>query len=307
MLSRSPPGGLFGDDEDDGEDPLGPLGGGAAAEKESDGAAQAEEEAAAAKAAEEAAVAKEAAAGGVDLSVSGVQLDALTRPSGREREPPWRKLQEQFECAIVCSRATLSVALRGRAEAVARLQTALQVHLDVDEHVRTVPEHSIAVIIGSKGVNIKKLQDESRAAFELDKTSCRVTIRGTKAATCKAARLLDELLERFGTQLEIQVLPRQVPLVIGRGGATIKQLQADSGATISAAKEDGCVRVRGSQAAVEAAVPLIHALLASSEARSDAGPPAGAAAPAPATRSDGPPGLKGRRGEGPPGLRLPAS
>mmetsp|Transcript_39145 Transcript_39145/g.86053 ORF Transcript_39145/g.86053 Transcript_39145/m.86053 type:complete len:88 (-) Transcript_39145:293-556(-) len=78
----------------------------------------------------------------------------------------------------------------------------------------------------------------------------------------------------------MRVTQRQVPLVIGRGGATIKQLQADSGAIINVDKEDSVLRIRGSKQAVELATSLVQKLL--SPPQQHAQPPA---APMP------PPGL----------------
>ena len=70
-----------------------------------------------------------------------------------------------------------------------------------------------------------------------------LSVRGRKAQVEAAIRLLDDL----GVEQEVPVAPKQIPLIIGRGGATgIRQLSADSGATIDVSKEDGVVRMRGS-------------------------------------------------------------
>lgn len=230
----------------------------------------------------------EAAKNAVDLPLTRVQLDKLGRaaPHSRDREPLSSKLQSQFECAVVVDRAAMTLSLRGRAEAMVRLQAFLDVQLDVDEHVRDVPGQSLSLIIGKGGVNIKRLQSESGAVFDLDKISGRVRIHGTNAAVQKAVQLLDELLEQFGSNVEIRLQPRQVPLIIGRAGATIKALQAESGASIVVSKEELLVRLRGSKSAIDAAKQRIQALLQDSHP-SAAGPPARSAA--------GPP----------PGLRLP--
>ena len=54
-----------------------------------------------------------------------------------------------------------------------------------------------------------------------------------------------------------------MPLIIGRGGATIRQLESDSGATITVSKDDSraVVRVRGSKRAVDKATELLQQLI----------------------------------------------
>ena len=85
-------------------------------------------------------------------------------------------------------------------------------------------------------------------------------------------------------------------LIIGKGGATIRQLQQDSGAQIDIRKEDSIVRVRGSAAQIEDAQQRIKVLLgASSKPSAGAGAGAGAAPPGlsqpTAAAADPPPGL----------------
>ena len=90
----------------------------------------------------------------------------------------------------------------------------------------------------------------------------------------------------------------QAALIIGKGGATIRQLQQESGAQIDIRKEDSIVRVRGSAAQIEEAQRRIKVLLgASSKPSAGAGAGAGAGAAPPglsqarAAAADPPPRL----------------
>jgi len=225
----------------------------------------------------------------VQLTLNSAQMDRLHRPPGREREVLVRKLQEQHEVALIIDRSTMLLSMRGRAAAVASAQRAMEAALDVDEHERTVPMQTIPVIIGKGGSNIKRLKQDSGATFDLDRTTGRLRIQGSKTMVAKGCELLDELLEQNGGALELRVQPRQIPLIIGRGGSTIRQLQQDSGASIAVQKEESVVRMRGSMQAVEMAKLLIEQLLAPPSSNMDR---SRQHAPAP------PPGLGGP----PPGL-----
>ena len=159
-----------------------------------------------------------------------------------------------------------------------------------------VNDRLVPIIIGRGGANIKKLQTESGASVDLDRTNGRVTVRGRRAQVLAAVTMLDELSAQFN-ESEIRVNPRQIPLLIGRGGSTIRQLQADTNATIDIRKEEGVVRIRGSPAAIEEGLRRIRELLApqnSNVAQTTGNGHNPAAGP--------PPGLPTPMGRAPPGL-----
>ena len=182
---------------------------------------------------------------------------ASSRLQGRDqpRESLLQRLQEQYECALLPDPTAQELQLRGRADPVARMKAALEQQLDVDEHEREVSSHMVPVIIGKGGATIRRLNEQSAAEFGLDRPTGVVSIRGRKLAVQKGVALLDELIEQYGGARDLPIKERQIPLIIGRGGATIKQLQADSGATISVAKEELFVRVRGSRSRASIAAP----------------------------------------------------
>jgi hypothetical protein len=231
------------------------------------------------------------------MSLSAAQVDRLTARGHRGDAPMLKRLQEAHMCALVLDRTARTLQIVGTGGAGERVETILNTELDVDEHSREVSDRLVPIIIGRGGSNIKRLIAESGAQVDLDRSSRRVTVRGRKAQVAKAVAMLDELVGEAGEEEEIPVPARQLGLIIGRGGATIRQLQADSGATIDVRKDVNSVKVRGSAAQVEKATGLIRELLSGAEAaRTAAGPPPGLRPqPPPAA----PPGLAAAS---PPGL-----
>lgn len=196
-----------------------------------------------------------------ELSV--VQMERLLRPASRAAgaEPFYRKLQESHHAVLHLDRVGRTLTLFGLPAAVQSVQQALASALDVCEERRQVALATIPIIIGRAGANIKRLQQESGASFDIDRNAGHVRVYGSKAAVAAAVAALDALLVEHGGSSELPVKAKQVPLIIGRGGATIRQLESDSGATITVSKDDGVVRVRGSKRAVDKATELLQQLL----------------------------------------------
>ena len=245
----------------------------------------------------------EAKAAKVVLPTRPAAIDKLThvRPTVSQKQSPptlHKRLQDANLVAIVIDRTENVLTLLGRAAAVAKVEKVLEEELDVDEHIRLVSERLIPVIIGRGGCNIKKLQDDSGANVSLERGGNRVVVRGRTSQVAKAVAMLDELTAGNGEK-DVHVTSRQIPLIIGRGGEKIRQLQQESGAQLDVRKDDGLVRIRGNAAAVEKATQLVQALLAEGAN----GQANGAASKLPKP----PPGLSGRAaapsdGPPPPGL-----
>ena len=104
------------------------------------------------------------------------KLQARAGGKGGGGESLLMRLQEQHDCAIVLPPAgatsagsQLQLQLRGRADAVAHMQKALETQLDVDEHEVSVAQHMVPVIIGKGGATIRRLGEQSGAEFSLDR------------------------------------------------------------------------------------------------------------------------------------------
>lgn len=241
---------------------------------------------------------------GVSAEMGRLRCADVGAPRGAQTYPPARRSlfltclshtpvsrpQDSTLCALHLDRVALTLTVFGRHVAVSRALKSLETALDVGEESRQVPLSVIPIIIGRGGSTIKRLQQDSGATFDINRNTGSVRVYGKQEAVATAVRLLDGLLAEQGGVHEHPILARQVPLIIGRGGSTIKSLQAESGATIVVSKEENCVRIRGPRHAVDKAVELLANLL-------DGGP-RGAAPTAGAAGSEPPPGC----GSAPPSM-----
>ena len=103
-----------------------------------------------------------------------------------------------------------------------------------DAHLRDAWKPAIiAQLIGPAGSTIKRLQAETGARIDVDSqhTPCEVTISGASPAIVEAARRAVEAIVS-PTSVHIRCDSSSVGQVIGPKGATIKRLQAETGARI---------------------------------------------------------------------------
>eukprot|EP00936_MAST-01D_sp_MAST-1D-sp1_P002931 g2931.t1 len=129
--------------------------------------------------------------------------------------------------------------------------------------------------------NMQKAERISNAFIELDQAACKATLipRGDRvsgsgggagpAAARAAARALRRLLEENDTA-EMELDPSAVSMVIGKGGATIQKIEAETGAQLRMARDEGfgstarqraVLRLRGEAAQIDAARAAIQAIV----------------------------------------------
>lgn len=111
-----------------------------------------------------------------------------------------------------------------------------------------VPRASVGMIIGKGGETIKRLAAESGAKIQFkpdeDQTTpdrCAV-IQGTTEQIAKATQMISELVNKSGAGSGAEMFYMHVPsnktgLVIGKGGETIKQICAESGAHVELSRD----------------------------------------------------------------------
>ena len=111
-----------------------------------------------------------------------------------------------------------------------------------------VPRASVGMIIGKGGETIKRLAAESGAKIQFkpdeDQTTpdrCAV-IQGTTEQIAKATQFISELVNKSGVGSGSEMFYMHVPsnktgLVIGKGGETIKQICAESGAHVELSRD----------------------------------------------------------------------
>eukprot|EP00802_Teleaulax_amphioxeia_P006910 Tamp_06916.p1 GENE.Tamp_06916~~Tamp_06916.p1 ORF type:complete len:443 (+),score=136.26 Tamp_06916:129-1331(+) len=148
--------------------------------------------------------------------------------------------------------------------------------------VRT--EH-VKILIGKRGEKVHSMMQESGAKIFIsnqpgqDSSMRKMAIMGPADAVAKAKALVNAQIEYAETSavLEqsttVQIPVKQTGLVIGKAGATIKDIEAETGATVNIESrnqpQDGAhtsVRVSGSAEAIEQAVARINAIVADASA-----------------------------------------
>lgn len=150
---------------------------------------------------------------------------------------------------------------------------------DWAEETVQIAESQVGHIIGEAGQSVRALQEESGAKIDVDAKG-RVLIRGATDSVVRAIDMVAELMDKapgVETTVEepvedaveetLEVPENLIGRVIGRGGETIKKLEADSGARIKVNSKGGSptIKVQGIGDAVTCAIDLIKAILAKFE------------------------------------------
>jgi len=120
-------------------------------------------------------------------------------------------------------------------------------------------------IIGAKGAVIQSIVARSGARVDLgkDKSDNTCTISGTADEVQRAAEMVKAIIKERddfqATQVEetVEVPEDRVPAIIGKGGAKIKELQAESGAKINIERGANVVTLMGTVVEVQLARELI--------------------------------------------------
>ncbi|XP_048227455.1 far upstream element-binding protein 1 isoform X3 [Ricinus communis] len=168
-----------------------------------------------------------------------------------------------------------------------------------------VPNDKVGVLIGKGGDTIRYLQYNSGAKIQITRdmdadphsTTRPVELIGTLSSISKAEKLINAVIAEadaggspslvarglpsaqtagVGDQIEMQVPNEKVGLIIGRGGDTIKALQAKSGARIQLipqhppegdASKERTVRVTGDRKQIEIAREMIKDVMSQQNVR----------------------------------------
>eukprot|EP00941_MAST-03F_sp_MAST-3F-sp1_P001779 g1779.t1 len=185
-----------------------------------------------------------------------------------------RQLEEGAgNCSIDIDREGLSILLRGSADAVRKVRSdfeaLLKEHAKENAELRIPHDELIPTIIGQKGSTIKELREKSGANFDIDRDNMTITVRGKKEQVEEGKRLIEEIFVKFeNRRFELKINPDFAPTLIGKGGATIRTLQNDTGCRINVDSNLGVVVVRASdEEKLPAARELIEAMISEYEER----------------------------------------
>lgn len=162
-----------------------------------------------------------------------------------------------------------------------------------DDMTINIPQNMVGLLIGKGGETIRQLQERTGAHIQVTKDTendpqsgarvVKVRLGGTKQQLDNVRKEIDALIEvrgnpgtvgADGSRTESVYVPgAHVGVVIGRGGETIKRLQAQTGARIQVSKDDsGTEReiiISGSDRQLEFARSEINVLIADAVRRDE--------------------------------------
>jgi len=133
-----------------------------------------------------------------------------------------------------------------------------------------VEDKQLPALIGSKGVTIRAIQDDSGTVIDIIRDSNTLEIRGSKAAVASAVTAINAiLLENKEISCDVRVDKEYIPAIVGTKGATIQAMQKDSGfAKFDIIKDDPdrpVIRIRGRKEQMEKGKELLMECIADIE------------------------------------------
>lgn len=197
----------------------------------------------------------DATSGFEEVSVEQKMIPALVGKGG----VVIRKIQEDSGAFVDINRSKddddkgPSLRVRGTRKSV---KAAVQlIHDIINDNVEIefdipINKEFVSAIVGAKGVTIQQMQKDSGfCKFDIvkdDPENPIVRIKGRAEQLELGKQVYAETLASIEKQFRsIPLSQVMCPVVIGKGGATIKKLQEDSGARISYDRKNNVLRLRG--------------------------------------------------------------
>ena len=198
-----------------------------------------------------------------------------------------RKLTEDSGARIDLLKDTGECKVSGTAEAVESALKAIRAMLkkDADTVNETFDCDSsrFGLIIGRGGETIRALSSEFSVNINTDDTNNQINVKGSKKNVAKAIAKIQGIVAKQkeagpfgalpeGTEFEVvEIADNLKGRIIGTRGATIKKLQADSGAKIDFARKgsDGGCRISGTTEQIAAAKKLIDEIKEKAKAQEE--------------------------------------
>jgi len=186
-----------------------------------------------------------------------------------------RKLQEDSGARIDLDKDTGECKVRGSQAGVTSAMKAIKAILKKDADTVTeamdCPHNRFGLVIGRGGETIRALSNEFKVQINTDDQNDQINVRGSKKNVKKAIAKIESILAKqkaagpFGPLADgveseiIEVADNLKGRIIGTRGATIKKLQAESGAKIDFARKgsDAGCRLSGTAEQIAAAKKLI--------------------------------------------------
>ena len=135
-----------------------------------------------------------------------------------------------------------------------------------------VPAEMLGRVIGRGGETIRRLQEESGARIQVERDANRVVIRGTADNAQRAKELVLDIVntppgQASASGIKNDFVRHVMPAggcegkIIGKGGDSIRELCARTGAKIQIDKDAATVTIQGKQEQVDAAIALVQAII----------------------------------------------
>lgn len=173
------------------------------------------------------------------------------------------------------SKPRVHVTIRGRQENVDEAMRRIKAHAErvADETTATVTLPTNVdrrVLIGKQGNYVQRLESkyEVRVLFpKAEDSDSAITIRGPRKGVEGAKKELSELIEyevENSQQAVVKVPVKAVSRIVGRGGASVNQIMAETGAAVDVESHDSSssgnvnVTLKGTKEAVGAAKKVIE-------------------------------------------------
>jgi predicted PilT family ATPase len=180
---------------------------------------------------------------GVSISAAELPADMDTKKpkqkrGGRDRRRGGGRSQEEDDDVGTEENAEPDklMTIVGATQAVAAAKKALEAFVVSNHHdVLTVAEEMIGVVVGRGGKSIQRLTQESGARIDIQGTQ--VYMYGTAEQVQQAKIGVQGLIASTASTI-VSLSRADARTVLGPKGATIKQIQADSGARIQVQIED---------------------------------------------------------------------
>ena len=137
------------------------------------------------------------------------------------------------------------IKLSGDADAVAtareRLDAVIAANFEVPVEIEE--DEFIGALVGKGGASIKALQTELEVRLDIDRAAKRIVCRGDREKAQAAAENVAERQRKYiAENATLKVPGDMIPMVNGRGGALLRTIESDTGATLASGRE-GVVRI----------------------------------------------------------------
>lgn len=182
-----------------------------------------------------------------------------------------KAIQQESGARLDIDKDSNTITIGGQPNEVAAAKKAVMLIMEPpppeSTYRREIETRMISAVVGKKGVTIRHIQDTTGAKIDIEraaKSFC--VISGGSAAVMQASEMISKVIAEHSCFHSMDISTDDVRLLIGEGGATIRQLQADTGAFLDIDRDQGSngtevIRISGTQEAVNAAKASIEKTL----------------------------------------------